>query len=509
MDALGRITHQWVAEAFTDGGMTLTNAFKDQIGESQAVTVAEGAIEAGMSIINYSGHGGHDGWACVPVDNDYVMALADTGAYPFVITNACQCGQFQHNEQGDCFSEAWLKAPGGAVASWAASNNSLWDEDDLIERSVWSSFWPLLRARTDDAHIAGYAWPTTDAYTTVGQVTDMGLMLFEERADESWSVQYAIEEYNVMGDPSVDLWTMRPQVPDVTAQNSILMGMPTYDAVVSIGTEPQKNVLVALHKDDEDWHRAAMTDAGGSVSISLEGITSPGPFRVVVTGHNLLPSEISGTIIPQNGAFVTAQAKTWSDDEAGESLGNGNGMASPGETLELSVTAKNFGTESAPNVNVVLGSEDTCLTITRSEVAAGTMAADQVVSLTTPFLVTVLACENNHRAAMTLSFQSGDDTWTHDFVLTIGNAVNGSVETLTGQTPLAQTQVSFSGPRSGSVTTDNDGRFILQGLDAGSYTVTATHPNYLPDKPDDHGSHRREPPFSPWAAPRLPSHRNV
>ncbi len=478
-DALGRETHQWVADGFIDGGMTLTNAFKDQIGESQAVNVSKGAIEAGMSIINYSGHGGHDGWACVPVDNDYVMDLTDTGAYPFVITNACQTGQFQYNNQGDCFSEAWLKSPGGAVASWAASNNSLWSEDDLIEKAVWSAFWPSLRSRTDDSHMSGYPWPVDDAYTTVGQVTDMGLLVFHERADQSWSVQYAMEEYNVMGDPSVDLWTTRPQTPDVTAPSSLLMGMPSYDATVSIAGEPQKNVLVALHKDDEDWHRAAMTDEAGQVSVNLEGIASPGPLRAVVTGHNLLPSAQSITIIPPGGAFVTALSKTWDDDNEGQSVGNGNLAASPGETLELFITAKNYGTESASNVMATLSSSDDCLTITQGSQSVGTLSSEQSLVVSNPFVVTILACENNHQAALTLSFQSGSDTWSSDLTLTIGNAINGTVETLSGGNAVPQTEISYSGPVNGRVTANDNGHFILQGLDAGEYTITASHPNYL------------------------------
>jgi hypothetical protein len=478
-DALARFTHEWVRPAFEAAGMTFTTAYKDRIGESQAVAITHAALRQGQSIVNYSGHGGHDSWACIPTDNDDVHALPDTGAYPFVITNACQTGQFQYNNQGDCFSEAWLKAAGGAVASWAASNNSLWDEDDLIEKAVWAAFFPSLRARNDDPHMAGYPWPSGEAYTTVGAITNMGLLLFQERADRSWSIQYAVEEYNVLGDPSVAPWTQRPRPVELLAPSAVVLGQPELSLEVHVGGAPLGGALVAVHKEGE-VDRAAFSAPDGSVVVPLGELRSPGALRVVVTGHDLYPLDTELVVVPPGGAYVAVTGRRWTDDGAAGTVGDGNGLASPGETLGLAVTLKNVGDAPATEVVATLSTSDACVALARDTLAVGALGAGEAVAPPQPFLVAVRPCADDHRVELTLTVTAAEGSWAQAVSLRVRNALGGAVLVDRSDAPLEGATVAWDGPGSGTAVVDGAGRFLLYGLPAGTYRLTVTHPEYLP-----------------------------
>jgi len=471
--ALGRETHQWCLPAFEEEGMNITTAYLDQQGFDETLTTAQDGIRAGQSIINYSGHGGHDGWSCVPIGNDFLYTLEDKGAYPFVITNACQCGQFQHNDYGDCFSEAWLKAPGGGIASWAASNNSLWDEDDLIEKAVWAAFLPALRLKDDDPHMAAYPWPAERRFTSIGAITDLGLQLFHERAPQSWSVQYAVEEYNIIGDPSLDIWSAQPQAVEISGPGAVILGMAELDLELSIQGEPVERALVALSQGE--FQAVARSDAQGQVHFNLEALQNPGALQILVTGHNLMPTEEEWVVVPPDGAYVGLANRRWIDDGAEGSQGNGNGQASPGEILALAFEAKNFGSEPAEGLRATLSTEDACIALQEPALELGPLAPE--LSQEGRFLLEILPCENQHRVELLLNFESEQGDWRQELNLMVGNALAGQVLIDQNGQPLEGAQLSWTGSQEGSMNLEQ-ARFVIQGIDAGEYLFSISHPEY-------------------------------
>ncbi|MGB9180869.1 MAG: C25 family cysteine peptidase, partial [Pyrinomonadaceae bacterium] len=79
-------------------------------------------INQGPMIVNYSGHGTLDAWTGGGLfKNPDVYALSNSNHLPFFVTMTCLNGYFQ-DPQGECISEALLKAPnGGAIAVWSSS----------------------------------------------------------------------------------------------------------------------------------------------------------------------------------------------------------------------------------------------------------------------------------------------------------------------------------------------------------------------------------------------------
>ena len=86
-------------------------------------------VNAGASIINYTGHGSQTSWGTTGFSNSNVTALANDNMLPFIWSVACVNGDFV---SGTCFAEAWLRAthngqPSGALATLMSTINQSWN----------------------------------------------------------------------------------------------------------------------------------------------------------------------------------------------------------------------------------------------------------------------------------------------------------------------------------------------------------------------------------------------
>jgi len=151
------------------------------------------ALNDGRSLAVYSGHGSTTSWADgPPFSQSNVNALTNDGIYPFVCSHACVTGQFTVSE---CFGETWLRAENKAgLAFWGSSDNTFWDEDDILEKRMFEAWWE-------------------DNLETIGGMTNMGLYYLYQYYGGGGSSQYYFEAYNVLGDSSVKIWRSNPSNP--------------------------------------------------------------------------------------------------------------------------------------------------------------------------------------------------------------------------------------------------------------------------------------------------------
>ncbi len=182
-------THNYVIDTYlTPNGYTCDKLYSHTYdATTQQVT---DALNNGRSLAIYSGHGGTDYWADGPYfDQSNVNALTNDGMYPFVCSHACVTGTFSSAE---CFGETWLRAPHKAgLAFWGASESTYWDEDDILERSMFKAWWE-------------------DNLENIGGMTNMALYYLYQYYSGGGSTQYYFEAYNVLGDSSVKIWRNNP-----------------------------------------------------------------------------------------------------------------------------------------------------------------------------------------------------------------------------------------------------------------------------------------------------------
>jgi len=185
-------THNYVIDTYLNpNGYTCDKLYSHTY--SATTTQVTAALNDGRNLAIYSGHGSTTSWADgPPFSQSNVNDLTNTGMYPFVCSHACVTGQFTVSE---CFGETWLRAQNKAgFAFWGSSDNTYWDEDDILEKRMFKAWWE-------------------DNLETIGGMTNMGLYYLYQYYGGGGSSQYYFEAYNVLGDSSVKIWRNNPSDP--------------------------------------------------------------------------------------------------------------------------------------------------------------------------------------------------------------------------------------------------------------------------------------------------------
>ena len=139
------------------------------------------SLNDGRGVAIYSGHGSSTSWADGPYfSQSDVNGLINQGMLSFVCSHACVTGQYS---SGECFGETWIRAPNkAAIIFWGSSANTLWDEDDILEKETLAEY---------------------DNFRPVAEMTDKGKIDLYAHYGGGGYTKYYFECYNIFGDPSV------------------------------------------------------------------------------------------------------------------------------------------------------------------------------------------------------------------------------------------------------------------------------------------------------------------
>ena len=85
-------------------------------GVSSSAAIISEHINAGVSIINYCNHGSPSSWGVFSYDNDDVNALVNDDKLPFIISVACNNGQYDYHRDL-CFAETWMRATNNSTGN--------------------------------------------------------------------------------------------------------------------------------------------------------------------------------------------------------------------------------------------------------------------------------------------------------------------------------------------------------------------------------------------------------
>ncbi|HDQ99724.1 MAG TPA: T9SS type A sorting domain-containing protein [candidate division WOR-3 bacterium] len=369
---------------------------------NQGTPIAE-AINAGRAWVTYSGHGSTTSWADpspsfgIPA----VRNLTNVDMIPYVQTYACVSGDYTY---GECFSEAWIRnGRRGALAHIASSVNSYWTEDDTLERRVYDCMFD-----------SSFHW-------IMGGYNRAKLIYFEQMGHSGMTRRY-LEMYNLMGDGAIDVYAGVPRTLSVSYPPVIPMGSYPLTVRVSEGKNPVRNALVGVTaRDDTTLFAAGYTDASGEVTLVIH-TTVPDSVFVTVTGHNLEPHLGACLALPSSGPYVMYLNHVV-DDSAG---GNNDGIVNPGETINLPMWVKNWGSAPAVGVETRLRTGDQSVTLRDSVKQFGTIAAGdsaQTGAVGFGFSVSA-ACTNNHPMRFIVRSRDNlDSIWETPLTLFVGAPV--------------------------------------------------------------------------------------
>ncbi len=226
------------------------------------------AVNAGVSLLTYIGHGSGTSWSNPPFGITNVHNLSNGYMTPWVLDVSCSNGDFSMSE---CFAEAWMRAgdpaqPDGAVAMYSASTSTPWVPPCVMQ------------AEAVDLMVA-------DQANIIGSLYYHGIM---KVMDTYPGDSQLVEQYNIFGDCSLMIRTDTPVAPAMSHSGVIALGSTVFP--VDTGVAGAK---VALYSNGQ-LHGVGTADAAGHVDVQLDNpVVAAGEVSMTVTGYNLLTQNIS------------------------------------------------------------------------------------------------------------------------------------------------------------------------------------------------------------------------
>ena len=300
---------------------------------SGSVSQGVNAINSGVSVINYTGHGSQTSWGNgAQLSNSDVNGLNNTDKLPFIWSVACVNGEFH---TGTCFAETWLRAthnnqPSGAIGFFGSTVNQSWS--------------PPMEGQDEMNDILVETY-NNNIKRTYGGLSANGCMKMNDSYGSSG--EYETNYWTLFGDPSVEVRTAEPSNINVDHPDFIMIGSESLE--VSTGVQ---GALVALSSDGELIGSSYAGNSGVAVIGFDEPIMNGGEMKLVVTAYNHFPYEVDIMAMSPEGAYVVVE-NTMMDEDM-----NGNDMVDWGETVSMHIIASNIGVDLASNVTAQASSSD-------------------------------------------------------------------------------------------------------------------------------------------------------
>ncbi len=370
----------------------------DPSGNAQQIA---NAVNEGISIINYCGHGSHTSWGTTGFSNSNINQLQNGNMLPFVFSVACVNGEFHTG--GDCFAEAWLKkANGGAVAFIGSTINQSWQ--------------PPMRGEDymDDLLIGGYNYNdhqgqngmNTDVQkTTFGSITFNGniLMTLEDYSGG----QPMMETWTIFGDASLQVRTDTPA--EMSISNPAIIFGVDYTTTVTSEGNPVPNALVSICQGENVY--SGLTDNNGNITLTANWNVGPCTFTVTAFNKETIYNA-DANVIPADGPFILLDSVNYSD--------NNDNVPNYDEDVNISINSHNVGQDTATNASAVLSTEDSNVEITNANASIGDIAANQTIPTENAFTVHIANnIPDQYSVPFTVTYTSGNNTWTSNFNMTV------------------------------------------------------------------------------------------
>lgn len=313
-------------------------------------------MNSGKSFVHHVGHSNYN----------YVMRMYNsditnqnfsglngtTHNYTLIYTHGCICGAFDEN---DCIAEEMLKINNLAVGFIGNSRYGWFNEGQTegpsphLHREFINALYTMKENHIGAAHmiskIKSAPWIEADGQWEPG------------------AIRWVFYDCNVLGDPSLQIWTKAPLNITVSYPEVVHLG----DTVINISISGEGLSLTNCY--------AAFTEAGAQVGIAYSDtlgnirlvlnkpISQLGTATLTIGGYNSYASNYEINVIPPSGPYVVLNNFITID--------NNNMEADCGEIIKLKPVLKNLGLDLASGVYAILSSSDPNIEIESDSVSIG------------------------------------------------------------------------------------------------------------------------------------------
>ncbi|KQC07883.1 MAG: hypothetical protein APR54_00620 [Candidatus Cloacimonas sp. SDB] len=321
---------------------------------NDGTTAINNAFNSGVGFVSYRGWGDANGWHKPEYHTGDMGNLNNGYQLPIMTSIVCNTGDFV-NSVDPCFGEAMLRAhvgstPRGAVAVVAPSdlhtstkyNNSIFSGfySGVLDEDIFSFGAAVLRGKIE-------------LYNN-----------FPLERNPGGYVEFYYHVYNILGDPSIQMWTKTPQ--EITLGEELPQQIGLGTNYLEVFLPGMDGAVVSAVQGNE---MSATISTSGSAVLMLPAL-EPGDLKITVTKPNYQPrSEIINVV--QNNVDIGITEFSFSSDPIA------------GTTVNLSVTLTNYGTEISSAVNATLTTDNEYININTASVNYGSIAP--AISVTDDF----------------------------------------------------------------------------------------------------------------------------
>lgn len=449
-------------------GFTYTNPVYELFEGSQGFFDAPGfpnaaqaaaAINSGVGIINYVGHGSDGGWGTTGFSTEDALALQNSNRLPFVFNVACVNGNFVGQT---CFAEGWLRAqyngqPAGAIAMNAATINQSWSPP-MIGQDEMND----ILTEISDVGIR----------RTFGGITVNGYFRMN---DESGDFDMT-DTWTCFGDPSLLVRTADPTTMTIQHNAVLIVGQTTFAVNGNV-----EGALATLSRNGEIIGSGFVT--GGTATLPVSGVLPGQTLTIAVVGFNQVTYVSDVTAIAPAGPYLVVAPFATTIDY--------------GQTKNLDLSVHNLGVGVASNAAVTMSTTDTSGVLTNATHAFGSVDAGQLSAVSNGMFTLTVAnnLPDQYAFPLQLSLSDGSGgTYTENHLIrvqapdfSISNMtvteLNGNGNNLPDPGENVTLQVTVTNTGHAAI-----GNLVAQWLQSNPY-LTLTNAVSTDDNMDVNGSH--------------------
>ena len=360
---------------------------------SGSVADGEVAINEGLSVINYTGHGSSNSWGngC-PMNNTNVNSLTNSGMFPWIWSVACVNGEFH---LGTCFAETWLRAtnsdgsPTGAVATLMSTVNQGWN--------------PPMDGQDEMNNIFVESY-SNNIKRTFGGLSYNGCMEMNDNYGPQGNVETLY--WTTFGDPSFVVRSDTPQEIIAVHDNIMIIGGSQF----SVQTNSNESVL-ALSRDGI-LLGVATADADGLCVVDLdEPVNIPGTIDIVITSYNHVPYETEINVIAPDGSYMLLDGFTLSQGTDESIIFT--------EVGELTTTIENVGTENSGSITATLISQTDNVNILNTVIEIEPVGSGETITVGPFNFEVAINTADQDDVIFHLNIQDDENSWEYPINITV------------------------------------------------------------------------------------------
>jgi len=229
-------------------------------------TMVKNAINDGLGIIHYTGHGETASWTTSNFNTGDVNALTNTNVLPFICTVGCKSGDFGSTCLGETFTFATSEGePTGAIATFMST--------------VYQGWAPPMEAQDEMVDILVENYSNNRKYTFGGISWNGCLKMNDAYGSEG---DDETDHWTLFGDPSIALRTKAPTLLSISHSGMIAADEQAYEVIIN---DTYDNILASLSHEGT-YLGASYAEGNAAVILLEEDISSYSELTLTVTGYN-------------------------------------------------------------------------------------------------------------------------------------------------------------------------------------------------------------------------------